>query len=268
MTLLKSSAARMPLMAAAVTLGVLLGFGTQAHEAQAARPDSTAANAQTEVAKALRLEAQSTPLAARFSVTVVPPARGQDRNERRAEWTFIRDARQIALLKGAIDEVWHRDEQGRVRFERVFHDDQRVVDYSTGELATLDVRVDWTALSTFIDPRELLPLKLVSVRGRGADARVTLRGAVGGEMLVVEWMPALQLPASLKRTGKDGAITRIDLRQHTAVAPASWPVPGARSASYLRLDAADFGDMDYDPVVRKAEALDIRLGWRTAHQHD
>ncbi|GAP34226.1 hypothetical protein ISF6_4005 [Piscinibacter sakaiensis] len=43
---------------------------------------------------------------------------------------------------------------------------------------------------------------------------------------------------------------------------------GQRSADYLRLDAADFGDMDYDPVVRKAEALDIRLGWRTAHHHD
>ena len=45
-------------------------------------------------------------------------------------------------------------------------------------------------------------------------------------------------------------------------------MPGARSADYLRIDAADFGDMEYDPVVRKAEAIDIRAGWRSAHAHD
>jgi hypothetical protein len=41
-----------------------------------------------------------------------------------------------------------------------------------------------------------------------------------------------------------------------------------KSAHYLHIDAADFGDMDYDPVVRKAEALDTRLGWRASHKHD
>ena len=119
-----------------------------------------------------------------------------------------------------------------------------------------------------IDQRELLPLKLVSVRGRGADERVYLRGAAGGETLTVEWLPALQLPAKLIRTGKSGAVTRIELQQHAAAAPTTWPRPGDRSANYLRIDAADFGDMDYEAVVKKSEALDIRLGWRAAHKHD
>jgi hypothetical protein len=48
----------------------------------------------------------------------------------------------------------------------------------------------------------------------------------------------------------------------------NWPGVGAKSAQYLHLDAADFGDMDYDPVVRKSEALDTRLGWRASHKHD
>jgi hypothetical protein len=48
----------------------------------------------------------------------------------------------------------------------------------------------------------------------------------------------------------------------------NWPEIGVKSAHYLHLDAADFGDMDYDPVVRKSEALDMRLGWRASHKHD
>jgi len=43
---------------------------------------------------------------------------------------------------------------------------------------------------------------------------------------------------------------------------------GDTSANYWHQDAADFGDMDYDPVVRKSEALDMRLGWRASHKHD
>jgi hypothetical protein len=70
------------------------------------------------------------------------------------------------------------------------------------------------------------------------------------------------------RTERDGRRTELVLDQHVALAPGDWPVAGRRSADYLRLDAADFGDMDKDPVVRKSEALDIRLGWRTAHHHD
>ena len=33
---------------------------------------------------------------------------------------------------------------------------------------------------------------------------------------------------------------------------------GEKAAHYLHLDAADFGDMDGEPVVRKSEALDMR----------
>ncbi|WP_309624744.1 hypothetical protein [Methylibium sp.] len=41
-----------------------------------------------------------------------------------------------------------------------------------------------------------------------------------------------------------------------------------RAADYLRIDAADFGDMEYDPIVRKAEAMDVKAGWRVAHRHE
>lgn len=39
-------------------------------------------------------------------------------------------------------------------------------------------------------------------------------------------------------------------------------------AVYRQLDAADFGDMPKDPVVRKASRLDVRAGWRVEHGHE
>lgn len=218
-------------------------------------------------ATALTLSETPPPLSARYRVTVTTPARSA-RPPVKQIWHFHRNAEQVALLKGTIDEVWHRDRQGLVSFERVFHDDQRTVDYTVGELATIGVATDWAALSSLVDAQVLRSLRVVSRRGTGAAERVVLVGRAGSDAYRVEWSPALQLPTRMQRTERNGRQTELVLEQQVAVAPATWPVVGQRSADYLRLDAADFGDMDYDAVVRKSEALDIRLGWRTAHHHD
>jgi hypothetical protein len=232
-----------------------------AHE-PAAHATSRAASAAS--ASVLPLSSDPPSVAARYAVTVNAKAAPA----RRYVWHFDRQPQRIALIKGSIDEVWRRDAQGQVSFERVFHDDERAVDYSAGELATLGVQADWTALASFVDPRSLAALRVASRSGSGAAERVRLAGAVGGDTLRVEWLPALQLPARLTRTDRAGAVIDIRLVQHAARAPAGWPVPGQRSAAYLRLDAADFGDMGYETVVRMSQALDVRLGWRQPHSHD
>jgi hypothetical protein len=220
--------------------------------------------------QALLLDTAPVPMAARYavSVTLPRPGGGRPATPQRHQWYFFRDAEHIALLKGNIDEAWHRDAAGRLSFERVFHEEHRAVDYSAGELATLGVQADWRALSSFIDGRELTTLKLLSRTGRGKDERIRLAGTQAGQSLSVDWLPALQLPARVVRESQDGRSTRIELEQHGMPAPAGWPVPGARASGYLRLDAADFGDMDYEPVVKQSEALDVRSGWRSAHAHD
>lgn len=213
---------------------------------------------------ALPLSPEPVAVAARYAVTVTAKTAAT----RHLVWYFDRQPQRIALQKGAIDEIWHRDEQGQVSLERIFHDEQRAVDYSAGELTTLGVQAPWPALATFVDPRSLAGLRVVSHNGSGAAERVRLAGVIGGDRLRVEWLPALQLPARLIRTDRAGTVTDMRLVQHMAQAPADWPVPGQRSAAYLRLDAADFGDMAYESVVRQSEAIDVRLGWRQPHSHD
>jgi hypothetical protein len=158
--------------------------------------------------------------------------------------------------------------QGRIAFERTFHEHAKVTDYGAGALLTLGVQADWAALATLVDTRELTGLQLKARSGHGAGLRLRLEGRSGSDTLRVDWLPALQLPALVLRRGPTQGLTRIELLQHAATAPAGWPQPGQRSAHYLHLDAADFGDMDYEPVVRLSEALDVRSGWRKAQAHD
>ena len=243
----------------------VLATATQAHDA----PRSPLNLASLRVSAPETLDGPLAPVAARYAVTIERATAGASRAKpQQHTWYFYRDAERIALLKGSVDEVWFCDAQQRVSFERVFHDDERVVDYSTGELATLNVKVDWAALSTFVDPSELAQLKLVSKQGKGKDARLQLRGRVGQEWVTVDWLPALQLPQNLMRQVRGGATVRMKLVASAQAPLPTWPELGVRSAQYLHLDAADFGDMDYDPVVRKSQALDTRLGWRASHKHD
>lgn len=226
-------------------------------------------NSLPQVVASLGLETEVNPVAARFEVTIdrqrVDPIHAKPQLY---TWYFYRNSQQIALLKENVDEVWYRDSSQRLSFERVFHQDERVVDYSTGELATLNIHVDWAALSRFVDPIELSQLNLVSRNGTGKTQCLHLRGKIGKERIEVDWLPALQLPQKITRQMHGASSVRMRLVAAYSNPMLQWPVVGARSVQYLHLDAADFGDMDYDPVVKKSEALDIRLGWRASHHQD
>lgn len=210
------------------------------------------------------------PVAARYQVTISRRDPSSKTLRSASEtWYFQRSPQRVTLIRGDIEEHWMRDDRGTVRFERVFHVDQRVVDYTAGELSTLGIDVSWDALATFIDARELALLKPAAAsRGlRGAAAPQRFSGKSASRSVDVEWSAHAGLPARLTRVAPSGRV-QFDLLESHANAPASWPVAGLRSADYLHVDSADFGDMEYDAFVRKAETFDVMAGWRKPHAHD
>ena len=205
------------------------------------------------------------PLAARYRVTISrrDASSKKLRSVSEETWYFQRGPQRITLVRGDIEEYWMRDERGTVRFERVFHSDQRVVDYTAGELATLGIDVSWDALATFIDARELAMLKPAGATGTVQR----LSSKTASRSVDVEWSARAGLPARLTRISATGRV-QFELMESHASAPISWPLLGLRSADYLHVDSADFGDMEYDAFVRKAEAFDVVAGWRKPHAHD
>ena len=185
--------------------------------------------------------AADAPLAAKYRVVVIAGSNASGSVVRQQEWVFWRQADTVAIHKGNTEEIWQRDVHGRISLQRVLHAQRTVVDYSAGELAALGVEPDWSELSRF-----------------GSAA-----GTAG-----VDWDDSLNLPGRLTQLINGRTLVRFDLLESRAGAPADWDLPGRRSAGYARIDAADFGDMAYDPAVRAAESLDVQAGWRqAAHRH-
>lgn len=182
-----------------------------------------------------------TPLAARYRVLVIAGVDASASVVRQQEWVFWRQVDMVAINKGSTEEIWQRDAHGHITLQRVLHAQRTVVDYSAGELAALGIEVNWSELCRF-----------------GSAA-----GTAG-----VEWDDGVNLPARLTQIIDSRMLVRFDLLEWRAGAPAGWDLPGHRSAGYARIDAADFGDMGYEPAVRAAESLDVRAGWRqAAHRH-
>lgn len=166
-------------------------------------------------------------------------------------WRLQRTTDGISWRKGDVQELWLRQPNG-VRLLRVFHADQQVVDYAPGELSALGVPARWDELAS------LLPDEGLRALGRqGAQ----YAGQWQGEQVEVDWDAAAALPGRLVRRSPAGEV-RYERTACTAKAAITTDFAG-----YGRIDAADFGDMAYDPFVRKAQAYDEQRGWRVAHTH-
>ena len=199
-------------------------------------------------------------LAARFRVTLARPGRPVQRQT----WQLTRSGTLITWLKGpATEELWQRDRSG-IRLARVMRSERHVIEYSAGELRTLEVAVDWPTLGSLFPAASLALLTPSGTHRDGQPQRWA--GRIGAEQVDLLWDPVAQLPVWLARQGPGGRVLFKRVALH-ASAPRDWPSAGADTDDFQRLDAADFGDMDYNPVVRRARAEDERAGWRKPH-HD
>ena len=197
-------------------------------------------------------------------------------------WQISRSATEITWFKDSgTEEIWRRDADAPahgIRLERVLRQDRHIIEYSAGELRTLGVVVDWQALGTVLPEAELARLKrqdppqrrpgaTAPQRRPGATAPQHYRGKLGAEQVDLVWDPVARLPIRLVRQGPTGRVVYQRLAVITPPAQPDWPSAGAGTDDFQRLDAADFGDMDYNNVVRKQQARDERAGWRTPHRH-
>ncbi len=130
-----------------------------------------------------------------------------------------------------------------------------------------DARIGKGANATRRDATAKL-LRVSQLSSTRRSRRIRYAAATPNQARAASWSPALNLPTLLTRRIGRHAELRFDLVEWHAQAPAGWPAPAMRAADYLRIDAADFGDMEYDPIVRKAEAMDVKAGWRVAHRHE
>ncbi len=173
-------------------------------------------------------------------------------------WYLWRDDQRVETrtVGGVFSEIWSRDSEGRISKEQVFPDDRAVVDYYPGDLAAMQKQLSWRHLQSLIDPQTLgTDLKEVSSRKETTGLVNVFRGTLDGASTEVHWLASISLPLLIQRRDQSRQIV-TRLVETWAVDAA--PVPRSKTetlAGYRRIDFADFGDKEKDPVVRKANQL-------------
>lgn len=184
------------------------------------------------------------PIAARFELRV---------GNKKTDWYLWRESGFIetANILAGESSLWRRTGTDTYHYERIFHHDQRIVDYVPGELKTRQVQPDWQKLGSVISPELLRELKRVGQKTLFGQPAIHYTGTSGGQKIDVWWLVEAQLPARLEIDSPKQRMT-MTLKQIESDSPTGWPrVDAEKMTHYLRIDAADFGDMESDPFVAR-----------------
>lgn len=194
---------------------------------------------------------QPTEVACRYQINITP----QPKSETSAnhDWLFWRKPGLIQTQNASGDygEIWQKTVTGNIQYRKLYHADKTAVEYMPADMPTNDLSFDWLKLSNMLSQQELDALKTVKkthVLGHNAELR---KGKIDDQTIEVIWLPSENLPASIVKKNKT---SRMELRlvEITPLATARrQPISLEEIANYRHIDAADFGDMENDPFVKK-----------------
>ncbi len=171
------------------------------------------------------------------------------------DWLMDRKANNIATFNTASQqgEIWSRDQQGDISHSRLFVQDKKIIEYTNGELKTLNKVPNWQRLATIFDTKQIAKLNKTGEKGVLGQQAQLLEGKINGQQTVVWWLPSLQIPAYIQQ-GEGSAQTRMVLKELYQTTPTHWDwVNTALLSTYSTIDASDLGDMESDPFVKKIQ---------------
>lgn len=162
---------------------------------------------------------------------------------------ILRHGRDTALYNPArqIGEWWVLADSQRPRFHRLFGEQQRRIDYTTGDLRALGVNVNVASIESFAIAPLLSRLKAGEALADCPAAR-HYRGTVNGNHYDLHWHPELKLPLQL--TISNGQQQRR-WQASSLISEAAVSQRFGQWRDFQPTDFADIGDMETDPFLAK-----------------
>ena len=195
-------------------------------------------------------------VACRYETTITPDDKSIAPTT--TTWFFWRKHNIIQTQdeSGRYGEIWEKTATGNIQYRKLYPADKTAVEYMTADSTTHNQNFDWNKLSDMLSQQELDALKPVEnkqVLGRSGELRT---GKIKDQSLEVLWLPANHLPASIIRKDKTGTV-KLQLIEITPLSAARQkPIDSETIANYRQIDAADFGDMENDPFVKKLMSVE------------
>lgn len=165
-------------------------------------------------------------------------------------WELWRDASRIEIRdgEGGMGELWIRNPDGLLSYHRLFHGEQRSIDYTEGDLRSLHHQSKWQLLGEVVDIEGLrAALKHTGtedILDRSADR---FQGQIEGVDIEVLWLESERLPARVRQTYPDRVVT-LTLKAVQPAQDAPWEPTTLRD--YQRTDYSDIGDREEDPFLQ------------------
>lgn len=191
-------------------------------------------------------------VACRFTFTV--EKRGNTTPEENEDWYLWREATQVETrdASGETSEIWRRDWEGFISYQRVSHADQQVIDYTPDDLSGLQLSPDWAHLTSIIS-YDFITMNLEDggqVDTLGKQAR-RYQGVMNGVAIEVWWLEAEQIPALVRQTSGE-QITTLRLQEVYPLEQSPWL--RARADQYAHVNFAELGDQESDPFARRLQS--------------
>ncbi len=188
-------------------------------------------------------------IACHFESSVTPSSDAAQKQVR--EWYMWRQAAQVETRESGNEtgEVWRLSRNGQISYQRVFHKEKRMIEYTPGDLRSLHRYPDWSRLAGVIDPailnKELKVYGVAEILGRSARR---YQGRLNGVEVEVWWLEREQVPALIRQVYTDREVT---LRLNAIYPLSKSPWPHDQTAGYASIDYVDLGDKQIDPFVRR-----------------
>lgn len=185
-----------------------------------------------------------------------------DNTKQKVNWYMDRKSDAISTFNEHTQhaELWMRDAIGNIAHSQVFANDKKIIEYSHGELKTLNKIPHWDQLASIFAPAQIAQLQLTGTETHFGQTAQVYEGVLNGIQTKICWIPALQIPAYIEQ-GEGKHLSAIVLKEVFQSTPAHWMwANNANLDDYLRIDASDLGDMESDPFVQRVQALN-------GHQH-
>lgn len=194
-------------------------------------------------------------VACRYEMAVIPHAKSKASSTK--AWFFWRKSDMVQTLDADGDhgEIWQRTANGGIQYRKLYHADKTAVEYMPADMPTHNMNFDWSKLSSMLSQQELDSLKTVKktrVLGRSAELR---KGKTEGRAIEVLWLPDENLPARIITKDQTGRVELRLIAIESLPSAHRKPVDIEEIANYRHIDAADFGDMENDPFVKKVMAF-------------
>lgn len=175
------------------------------------------------------------------------------------EWFMDRKINVISTFNAHRQqgEIWTRDLHGDIEYTRVFMNDKKLVEYTTGELKTQNKFLDWNQLASIFAPNTISRFKVEGKKIQFSEDVLVLEGEINNIQTTIWWIPRLQIPSyvSQKQGKVDFSITLQKMYKET---PESWKwASQAIFENFSKIDASDIGDMENDPFVKKLLEIDV-----------